>query len=187
MKKRNWYGALTLSSLLCMGDLYALQVTQLHSDYHQGEYRLTMTARLAAPLARVQAVLRDYAHYPELDTRILQAEILKGGANNQLELLTRIKVCFAFLCRTLQRVEHVSEHDNGLSAEVVPERSDAEQGSTRTELLAQGAQTQVYYTTSMTPKFWVPPWVGRTWMLRSMEQATVNLFTRIEQRAAAAP
>jgi hypothetical protein len=172
-----------LLSVLGMTQLHAMQVTQLHSKYHQGDYQLTLTAVLAAPLTRVQAVLRDYAKYPELDPRIVQAEVLPGSAASQLELMTRIKVCFAFLCRTIERVERVSEQGNVLLAEVIAARSDAERGSTRTELLAQGEQTLLRYTTSITPKFWVPAWVGRAWLLRSLEQATLELFTRIEQRA----
>jgi hypothetical protein len=71
-----------------------------------------------------------------------------------------------------------------LLATVIPERSDAERGSTHTQLYAQGERTRVEYATQIVPKFWVPPLFGRSLMLRSLRDATVTLFEHIEQRAA---
>jgi hypothetical protein len=179
--------ALLLSGCAAWSSAQALQVTQLHTEFQDGEYRLTMTATLAAPLARVRTVLRDYEHYPELDVRILQARILGRPQLNQLQLLTRIRLCIAFICRTVQRVEQVDEQVDGLQAQVLPAQSDAERGSTLMHLEGDDGQTRVSYQTRIVPKFWVPAWLGRAAMLRDMQAATVTLFTRIEQRASLAP
>lgn len=162
----------------------ALEVQHLQAEFQDGEYRLTMTALLAAPLPEVEAVLRDYAQYPQLDARILSSEVLHRSNATELELQTRINVCFSFLCRKVERVERVEERPGELLATVIPTRSDAERGSTRTQLTAQGQHTRVTYVTDIEPKFWVPALLGRSLMLRSMREATVALFESIEQRAA---
>ncbi len=164
----------------------ALQVEQVQAWFHDGEYRLTMTATLAAPLSRVESVLRDYAQYPQLDARILDARVLTHLSATQLELMTRINVCFSFLCREVERVEQVDERPGELLATVIPQRSDAERGSTHTRLSAQGARTRVVYATRIVPKFWVPALFARSLMLRSLRDSTITLFERIEQRAAQA-
>lgn len=179
---------LLIAGLLALRPGLALEVEHLQVRFHDGEYRLDMTATLAAPLTRVESVLRDYARYPQLDARILKAQVLtrlgvtESGA--QLELLTRINVCFSFLCRKVERVERVEERPGELLATVIPERSDAERGSTHTQLSALGERTRVVYSTQIVPKFWVPALVGRSLMLRSLRDATVSLFEHIEQRAA---
>lgn len=165
----------------------ALQVEALQTQYHEYAYQLTMTAILSAPVAQVEAVLRDYASYPQLDTRILTAQVLKRSSPHQLELLTRINVCFAFLCRKVERVEQVDEKPGELLATVIAERSDAQRGRTHTQLRDLNGQTQVIYSTEIVPKFWVPALVGRSLMLRGLREATVSLFTHIEQRAALMP
>jgi Polyketide cyclase / dehydrase and lipid transport len=177
--------ALTAVAYLPCG--HAMQVDALQTRYSEGAYQLTMTATLSAPAARVEAVLRDYASYPQLDERILTAQILSHSGPHQLELLTRINVCLAFLCRKVERVEQVEEKPGELLATVIADRSDAKRGQTHTQLRELDGNTQVTYVTEIVPKFWVPALVGRSLMLRNLREATVNLFTHIEQRAAQAP
>jgi hypothetical protein len=165
---------------------WALQVRQLQTQLHEGEYQLTMTAEIAATPAQVMAVLRDYARYPELDARILVAQALTRRDTTHVELLTRINVCVAFFCRKVERVEQVEEQPQGLQAVVIPERSDASRGITITHVdvinTDAGVHTQVQYTTKIVPKFWVPSFL-RSAMLRNLREATLNLFTNVERRA----
>lgn len=178
-----WTPGRVLLVLLLGQSAQGMEIEQLQTRFYEREYQLSMTATLNAPLARVEQVLRDYAAYPQLDSRILMAQVLARPAPQQLELFTRINVCFTFVCRKVERVERVEERSGELLATVIPERSDAERGTTHTELVAQGAQTRLIYTTRIVPKFWVPPWGGRALMLRSLRDATVHMFERIEQRA----
>jgi hypothetical protein len=184
---RRWQTILLAAGLLIARSGLAMDIEQVQTRFHDGEYQLTMTAMLAAPVSNVESVLRDYAQYPQLDARILSAKILRRLSATQLELMTRINVCFAFLCRKVERVERVDERPGELLATVIPELSDAERGSTRTQLSAQGDRTRVVYSTQIVPKFWVPALFGRALMLRSLRDATITLFEHIEQRAAQAP
>jgi hypothetical protein len=45
----------------------------------------------------------------------------------------------------------------------------------------------VRYSTSITPGFWIPSVIGRRWMLRTLEDATTDLFMNVEMRARAEP
>ena len=179
--------ALLTISLLAGQPGLALGIEQVRTEFHEGEYRLSMTAMLAAPIASVESVLRDYARYPQLDERILKAQVLTRVSATQVELMTRINVCFSFWCRQVQRVERVDERPGELLASVIPERSDAARGSSHTLLSVQGAGTRVVYTTQIVPKFWVPALLGRSLMLHSLREGTITLFERIEQRAAQLP
>jgi hypothetical protein len=181
------HGLLLSIGLLAGQPGMALQVQQMQVQFRDGAYQLTMTALLAAPLPEVESVLRNYAQYPQLDARILTAQVLSRSSTTQLELQTRINVCFSFLCRKVERIERVEERPGELLATVIPERSDAERGSTRTQLRSSGDLTRVTYTTDIVPKFWVPALLGRSMMLHSMRDATVTLFEHIEQRAAHLP
>ncbi len=189
-QKQYWYGHCAWLVVVTAGYMpcsQAFQVDAIQTRFYAGAYQLTMTATLMAPVDRVEAVLRDYASYPQLDARILMAQVLSRSSPHELELLTRINVCFAFLCRKVERVEQVEEKPNELLATVIAERSDAERGQTHTQLRELNGTTQVIYVTEIVPKFWVPALVGRSLMLRSLRDATVSLFTNIEQRAMQEP
>jgi len=162
---------------------HALGIDHIETQYRDGEYRLTMTATLAAPLLRVEQVIRDFGKYPQLDQRILESRVLARPAPDQIELFTRIQVCVAFLCRKMERVETVHVRAGEILASVQPARSDASRGETHTELTADGEHTHLRYTTYIVPKFWVPGLFARPAMLRQLHDATVSLFTHVEQRA----
>ena len=161
----------------------ALELHSIHTEYVNGEYRLTMTATLSARTDRVETVLRDYAQYHVLDPRILEARIIQRIKPDQLELFTRIKVCFSFLCRNVDRTEIVDERPLELLATVIPEKSDASRGSTHTLLIRSGDHTDVQYSTSIVPRFWVPALFGRSIMLHTLHDATVSMFEHIEKMA----
>jgi hypothetical protein len=57
-------------------------------------------------------------------------------------------------------------------------------GETRMRLSeVDGGRTQVSYQTRLKPAFWIPALVARGIMLRTLEDATIELFQNVEKRA----
>lgn len=162
----------------------AFEIEHSETRYVNRRYQCDLNIRLDAPLDKVEAVLRDYERYPSLDTRILQARVLERPEPNVVVLETTLRVCFGWFCRNVTRVERVQESQHALAATADPSRSDVKFGETRTQL-SQGEHggTLVHYRTSITPGFWIPSVVGRRWMLRTLEDATRDLFMNVEMKA----
>jgi hypothetical protein len=173
--------AVTLSAI-CLS-ARSLEIEQADSKYRDKHYQLTLITVVDAPRDRVQAVLRDYYNYPQLDARILEANVLSRPAAHEVLLFTKLRACFGVFCRTVKRVEHVQEQDNDMLASVVPEQSEITSGETRTQLTALDGRTRISYTTSMVPGFWIPSFIGRPLMLRTLRDASIDLFRRVEQQA----
>ena len=177
---------LLICGLLPSVAAHALDIEQVESHYQDKQYQLTLTAVLDAPIERVQAVLRDYRHYPQLDARILEAQTIASDAPHEVLLATKLRVCFGVFCKTVKRVERVQELHNELVATVVPEQSEVTSGVTRTQLasLAEpGARTRVTYSIHIAPGFWIPAFVGRPLMLRTLRETSIELFRKVEQQA----
>ncbi len=162
----------------------ALEAEQVESVYQDKQFRCEVVAVLDAPATAVQAVLRDYEAYPELDGRILQARVLGRPTPTTALLETKLRACFGPFCRTVRRVEEVVEAPLELSATTDPAKSDVRFGETHTLIEpVDDSRTRIIYRTSIVPGFWVPALGGRRWMLRTMEEATVELFENVEERA----
>jgi hypothetical protein len=162
----------------------SFDVQHSKARYADKQYHYELTVTLDAPVERVEAVLRDYARYPMLDPRILEARVLEHSASNGVTLETTVRACFGPFCRNVKRIEHVQEAPHSLTAITDPSRSDVKFGETRTQLSASGGgRTRVSYHTSITPGFWIPSIVGRRWMLRTLEDASTNLFMNVEMQA----
>ena len=164
----------------------AMEAEQIQSEFGDKQFRCELVAVLNAPAAAVEAVLRDYDAYPELDRRILEARVIERPSETTAMLETTLRACFGPFCRRVRRVEAVEEAPNTLTAVADPERSDVRFGETHTVIeQVNETQTRVTYRTRLTPDFWIPAFGARGWMLRTMEKATITLFENVEARAQA--
>ena len=176
--------ALLVATSLWAAAAGAFQIEKSETRYVDRRYQCELSVKLDAPPDKVQAVLRDYERYPALDTRILQARVLERPEPNVVVLQTTVRVCFGWFCRNVTRVERVQESEDSLAATADPGRSDVKFGETSTQLSPDGnGGTLVHYRTSTTPAFWIPSVVGRRWMLRTLEDASGDLFMNVEMRA----
>lgn len=175
--------ALGLCALGSSGVVHALEIEKIDSKFADKHYQLVLVTVIDAPLEKVQTILRDYTNYPKLDPRILEASVLGRPAPQELLLYTKLRACFGVICRNVKRVERVVEREHELQAVVLPEQSDATSGETLTVLTALGSRTRVSYSTKIAPGFWVPTVIGRPLMLRTLREASVDLFNHVEKQA----
>jgi hypothetical protein len=169
--------------LVLAGPSEAYGIHTSDASYANKQYRYVLDVTLDAPIEHVEAVLRDYEHYPQLDTRILQARVIERSSANTVVLETMLRACFGPFCRNVRRVERVEEMRHALTAITDASRSDVKFGETYTQLSAAAeGGTRVRYRTSITPGFWVP-FGGRRWMLNTLEDATSDLFMNVEMKA----
>jgi hypothetical protein len=175
--------AVLACSIVAWSEAGAMEVASAEARYQDREYRVDLDLVLDAPPERIEAVLRDYSNYPGLDTSILESKVLSRPDASTVILYTKLRACSGLFCRTVKRVEHVHEGAFDLLAVVVPEQSDVLSGRTHTVLQTLAGRTRVHYQTTVSPKFWVPGLIGRPLMLRTLREASLDLFRRVEARA----
>lgn len=175
---------LVAALLLSASAAHAFNIERSEARYVEKHFRYELVVTLDAPIDRVDEVLRNYADYPSLNHRILDAKVLDRPEPNVVTLESTVEVCFGFFCRNVKRVERVQESKHALLAVADPERSDVKFSETRSELSPglHGA-TRVRYVTNVVPGFWVPAVGGRRMMLRMLESETRDLFMSVEEKA----
>lgn len=173
-----------LAALAVPPSVAAMTVDRLVVGERGGRWFVEFDASLAAPAAEVMAVLQDYAGYPALDPRIVTARLV-GEHEGRPLLYTRLHGCVAaWFCRDMDRYEQLEEGDRVLVALAVPGRGDLEYGrtETRVEPLPEGG-ARVRYSTEFDPTFWMPRWLVRSAMERTLERGTLAMFGNVETRA----
>lgn len=161
----------------------AFEIERAEAIYSDKHFQFNFVALLDAPTDKVEAVLRDYEKYPQLDARILEAHVLERPAEHTVILSTTLRACFGPFCRNVTRVERVEESRLELKAVTDPAKSDVKFGETRTMLSGSAGRTRVSYRTSIIPGFWIPAIIGRRWMLNELRAATIELFGNVENKA----
>ncbi|HEY0943392.1 MAG TPA: hypothetical protein VGE08_25125 [Steroidobacter sp.] len=177
-------GGFALAVLLSASPAHAFTIERSEARYVEKHFTYELVVTLDAPIERVNEVLRNYADYPSLNERILEAKVLDRPAPGEVMIETTVEVCFGWLCRDVNRVERVQEAEYSLVAIADPTRSDVKFSETRSQLMPahQGA-TRVQYVTNVVPGFWVPPLGGRRMMLKMLETETRHLFMSVERKA----
>lgn len=161
----------------------AFETQRAEARYEARQYRVELELLLDARVQDVEAVLRDYERYSSLSGSILEAKVLERPAPDVVMLYTKLRACAGLFCRAVKRVERVQEGPLELRADALPEQSEVEFGRTITELEEVEGRTRVRYFTAVTPKFWVPAFIGRQLMLRTLKDNSLDLFRRVEARA----
>ncbi len=165
---------------------WPLEVLRLEIREEGRGYGVEFEALLAAEPRAVMAVLTDYASYPDLDARILEARVI-GEESGRPVLFTRMRGCVgSIFCRTMERYDSLEEQPEELRANVIPGRGDLVSGSTVTGVTAAPGGSHVHYQTVFTPSFWMPRRLVRRSMRKTLSESTLAMFAAIEQRAAAA-
>ena len=184
MTAAGWLAAAAL--LAAAGPAAALEVRKIDVREQGRHYIVEFDARLAAPPAAVMGVLTNYAIYPKLDPRILEAR--EAGTQGGKPLLyTRLRGCIgSVFCSTMERWEALDEGPDRLTATAVPGRGDLRYGVTVTQVAAEAGGTRVRYRTEFDPAFWMPRWLVRSAMRSTLTDGTIGMFKAIEVRAAAA-
>jgi hypothetical protein len=175
-----------VASIIAASPANAFQVEHRAVQFADRHYRFELVVTLDAPPDKVQAVLRDYEHYPDLDDRILSAKVIARPSSNVALLQTLLRACFGPFCRNVHRIERVTESRYALAAVSDPKRSDVKFGESYTALSpVDQDHSRVSYRTDIVPDFWIPSLVGRRFMLKTLEDATTTLFRNVERKAQA--
>jgi len=169
---------------LVSAPLAALEVLRLESGSDGGIYTIDAELLIDAPPPAVHAVITDYEHLTNLSDRIEESRVLEKEPNATL-VFTRVEGCFAFFCRTIDRVERVVEFGpDHVEATTLPEQSDIGFGKVVWVLHDDGdGTTRVEYYAALEPTFWVPPLIGRVAFRRSMAAEAMHMFRNIEALA----
>lgn len=179
----NARGLAALLALSLPAPCRSMDVERLVVAENGGAYSIEFEAVLDASIGGVIAVLTDYPRYPSLDQRIVEAQVMADADGRPL-LFTRLRGCLiSWLCRDLDRYERVSHDESSLIAAAVPGMGDLERGLATTYFEARGQGTHVRYRNDFKPSFWMPRFLVRATMLRTLESATRTLFANAEARA----
>jgi hypothetical protein len=172
--------ALLLGSGVCSAD----QVEKLSVTHSDGEYRLEIVSVLDAPADYTYHVITDYRHAYRINPSIVDVEILPTGQEGVVRVHDRSEHWVGPFCFHIDWTGDITSPDPGrIEVVTVPEHSSFESGHATWKIHPQGERTLVTYTSSLKPKFFIPPVIGDTIIEAHIREDTLATFQRIECHA----
>jgi len=136
------------------------------SVIHDGAvYRLSITARLEAPLAVVYQSITDFSNLAAINPSIEESQVLESQGSGRQRVRSVVRVCILVFCKRVVQVQDVTlVNYRTVVATMVPGAGDFRAGLARWELTAVGTATDLHFTETFEPGFWVPPIIG-PWLI----------------------
>jgi len=155
-----------------------------HAD---GRYELAITARINAPHDAVYRAITDYANLAAINPDIEVSELLATTPAGVAMVRTVIHVCILVFCKRVEQLQQVTQPDaSSIVAVIVPEGSDFRSGLARWQLASPtAATTELHFTQTFEPDFWVPPVIGPWLIQRKLVREVTETAGYIEAQQAA--
>ena len=154
-----------ISLILFTCVLHAGEILDSSVTHDGAVYRLSISARMDAPLAVVYQSITDFSNLSAINPSIEESQVLESQGASQSRVRSVIRVCILVFCKRIEQVQDVTLVDgHTVVARMVPGAGDFRTGLARWELTAAGGATELYFTEVFEPDFWVPPVIG-PWLI----------------------
>jgi hypothetical protein len=153
---------LALLLLPCLAQAGTIKDSSVSRD--GDSYSLSVTARIEAPPAQVYRSSTDFSNLPAINPSIEESAVLESQGKLR-RVYSAIKVCILVFCKRVERVQDVTLVDSRtVVAVTVPGAGDFRAGEARWIITADGLATELLFTETFEPDFWVPPVIG-SWLI----------------------
>ena len=169
---------LLLPSAALAGEILASSVN------HEGTvYSLSVTARIDAPLDTVYRSITDFDNLAAINPAIEESQLLATPALDMRRVRSVIRVCILMFCKRVEQVQDVTLMEGyAIKAVIVPQGGDFRSGVAHWQLTASGAATEMLFTNTFEPDFWVPPVIGPWLIKRKLTREVAETAMYIEVR-----
>ena len=155
----------------------------VHLEVHQQAdiYNVYVEMEFDAPAERVRAILTDYANLDRLNTSIISSKIIDRERDGSVRVLTRFENCVLLFCMDLQKVEEITEDEQGrILVAIVPDSSSFRSGQASWEVRSTGAGSRVIHHAKLEPDLWLPPWIGVAILKDTLQREIQESFENLE-------
>lgn len=145
-----------------------------------GHYSVQARMRLAVSAATAFRAATDYDRLPDFNPDILRSE-----RQPDRRLRSSVRLCAAFVCKTVDQVMRYRENaPETLDMTVVPGAGDLKSGSAHWRFEPEGPQvTRLSFSADIEPAFWVPPLIGPYLIARELRRQAQVTAGAIEKLA----
>ena len=163
-----WLYLRRLSTLLLLlpVDLQAGDILASSVSREGAAYTLSVTARIDAPIDTVYRSITDFGNLAAINPAIEESQLLAVPTVDTRRVRSVIRVCILMFCKRVKLVQDVTLlQDYAIVAVTLPQGGDFRSGVAYWQLIASGGATEMLFTNTFEPDFWVPPVIG-PWLIK---------------------
>jgi len=183
IEERAMFRTLIAAALLVSQPLtaQASRFVHLEVDRQADAYYIHAETAFDAPTGRVRAILTDYDNLEQLNPSITASRIIAARDDGVQRVLTRFEHCVLVFCGNLQKVEDISEDEQGrIRMVMVPDASSFRSGVALWDIRRDGRGSRVILHACVEPDTLLPNWLGTGIIKRTLYREIRVSFENLE-------
>ena len=158
-----------LASLLWVSapSVWPAELTQFEVTRTGQEYTVTLDAVVTGEHHRLLRLVTDYNHWPQLNSAILESELIRSGDDFHHTVRSITHACILFFCRDITQLQDIVELENvGIDARTIADQSDFRKGIVEWRIQPIDQEhSHISVFARLEPDFWIPPLIG-PWIVK---------------------
>ncbi|PCI19554.1 MAG: hypothetical protein COB62_05440 [Piscirickettsiaceae bacterium] len=126
-----------------------------------------------------RALFELLTSYDQLNnySRLIEKSSLLADGN----LLLQLKACFTFICFNKKQVLKINVSGYTITGTILPEKSDFSSGQLQWTITEYDNYSHIEFSSSITPKFWIPPFIGPLFIKHKLKEEALYSIEQIEK------
>jgi len=158
----------------------AVTINRIALSDHAGRYTVAFDVLIHADAPAVREIMTDYGRLDRLSHLVTESRVLAVLPDGRQRIALTLRGCVLFFCRSVHRVEDVTNEPNGdIVTRALPRQSDFSYAVERWRILPRTDGTRLKYNATLVPSFFIPPLIGpfivKSAIRRELMQTAQNL------------
>lgn len=175
----------SLSSVVLVALLAPLQAGEVQSvrvEKSGSYYNFDLHMLIDSEPEAVRNIVTDYARLERISPVIVESRLLEKQIDGSQRRKLVTHSCLWFFCVDATMVEDVAEPSPGvIMATIIPDQSDYRYGQSQWRIQPRPGGTQIRFTATLAPDYWIPPIIGPWLMEQKMRDEAEKMILAIEQ------
>ena len=145
-------------------------------------YLITFEAQIDAPVDNVKAVVYDFEEASKLTPAVLSTEVYRYD-DTTARVTAVMRPCLFIFCRTMEKLTIVNLEEERIHLRGVEDAGSFRNSDEVIKFDEAGQGTKLKYKGDISPKFFMPSWLGVRFVRGSVRKYLGDLLANIETKA----
>ncbi len=148
-------------------------------EFKHKRYYVDYIVHINSSPEKVIHSLTDYENLHNIIPSISNARLLAVHSNYDL-VETNLNSCVLFFCKKIINVQKIMITDSTITARTIPNKSDFKYGIMTWKVEERAGITTLKYHAEFELKFWIPPFIGQSYLMRRLKKEADLLSRGLE-------
>ena len=171
-----------LTQVMGLGTVFAYSINDVEVIRYGERYLITFEAKVDAPLDDVKDVIYDFEGANKLTPAVKSTEVYRFDETTA-RVSAVMRPCLFIFCKTMKKLTIVNLEEEQIHLMGIEDAGSFRYSDETIKFAESGTGTMLKYKGDISPKFFMPQWLGVRFVRGSVRKYLGGLLANIEAKA----